>query len=177
MMIRSKRLDLVPLTPSFLRASLEIDLNTAEQILGAQLPKTWPDSSNTLSLRLRQLQEDSSLQPWLLRAIVLRAEGIMVGHIGFHSAPGPENLAAYASNAAEFGFTVFPPFRRCGYAREASVALMDWAHQTHGVCDFVLSIRPDNVASQSLAAQLGFLKVGSHIDPVDGPEDVLQCTI
>jgi RimJ/RimL family protein N-acetyltransferase len=37
----------------------------------------------------------------------------------------------------------------------------------------VLSIRPDNTASQALAAGLGFVRIGSHIDDVDGLEDIL----
>jgi hypothetical protein len=66
----------------------------------------------------------------------------MIGHIGCHTAPNAEYLRAIAPGAVEFGFTVFPDFRRQGYAREASVALMTWAHQTHGVSRFVLSIPP-----------------------------------
>jgi RimJ/RimL family protein N-acetyltransferase len=42
------------------------------------------------------------------------------------------------------------------------------------VTKFVLSIRPDNAASQALAAELGFVRVGSHPDEVDGLEDVLE---
>jgi RimJ/RimL family protein N-acetyltransferase len=52
--------------------------------------------------------------------------------------------------------------------------MMRWARQTHGVIRFILSIRPDNTASQALAAQLGFVRIGSHIDEVDGLEDVLE---
>ena len=51
---------------------------------------------------------------------------------------------------------------------------MRWAHQVHGVTRFVLSIRPDNTASQALAAGLGFVRIGSHIDEVDGLEDILE---
>jgi hypothetical protein len=43
-----------------------------------------------------------------------------------------------------------------------------------GVADFVMTIRPDNVASQSLARGLGFVRRGFHIDEVDGVEDVLE---
>jgi RimJ/RimL family protein N-acetyltransferase len=51
---------------------------------------------------------------------------------------------------------------------------MRWAHQIHGVTRFVLSIRPDNIASQALAAGLGFVRIGSHIDEVDGLEEILE---
>ena len=51
---------------------------------------------------------------------------------------------------------------------------MHWAHLAHGVARFVMTIRPDNVPSQALAAGLGFVRIGSHIDEVDGLEDILE---
>lgn len=164
------------MSPAFLRASLAGDVPQAQALLGLSLPEDWPgDAADVLSLRLKQLEADPDVQPWLLRAMGLRTSGVMVGHIGFHAPPGADYLQAFSPGAAEFGFTVFPPFRRQGYAREASQALMRWASETHGVNSFVLSIRPDNTPSQSLAAQLGFVRIGSHVDEVDGIEDVLEC--
>jgi RimJ/RimL family protein N-acetyltransferase len=173
--IQTNRLDLVSLTPDFLRASLCNDLQRAEQQLQAQLPGGWPFGREDLLLRrLKQLENDPSLQPWLLRAMVERNASIVVGHIGFHDAPGAEYIRPYAPGAAEFGFTVYPAFRRQGFAREASIALMRWATEVHGVRNYVLTIRPDNVPSQTLATQLGFERIGSHIDEVDGVEDILE---
>jgi len=157
--IHSERLDLVPLTPAFLRAMLEHDLAGAGRILGMPVPEGLLDVTDAMSLWLKKLAVDPTLQPWLARAMVLREAGVMVGHIGFHTAPGEEYLRPYAPGGVEFGFTVFSPFLRQGFAREASKALMGWAHQVHGVTSFVLSIRPDNVASQALAAGLGFVRI------------------
>jgi ribosomal-protein-alanine N-acetyltransferase len=171
--IHTARLDLVPFTAEFLHASLDGDLATAEELLGVPLPATWPESPDTLARRLKQLEADSSLQPWLLRAIVLRDEQTLVGHIGFHEAPGPEHYRDIAPGAAEFGYNIYEPYRRRGYAREAALALMDWAHREHGVPRFVLTISPDNLPSQALAANLGFVRIGSHIDEIDGLEDIL----
>lgn len=163
------------MTPVFLRASLESSLQEAEQSLQVSLPSDWPgDSRDFLSLRLKQLEAEPALQPWLLRAMALRETNAMIGHIGFHAAPGAEYLRKFSPGGVEFGFTVFPAFRRQGYAREASLALMRWARQIHRVTKFVMSIRPDNNASQALAAQLGFVRIGSHLDDVDGLEDVLE---
>ena len=171
--INAERLDLVPLSPAFLRAMLEHDLAGAGEIHQARLPDGLLDSTDVIALRLRQLEADPTFQPWSLRAMVLRERHVMIGHIGFHTAPGEEYLRPYAPGGVEFGFTVYPPFLRQGYAREASIALMHWAHQVHDVRRFVLSIRPDNIASQALAAGLGFVRIGSHLDDVDGLEDVL----
>ena len=171
--IHSERLDLVPLTPAFLRAMLEHDLAGAGEILQVSVPDGLLDSTDVVALWLKRLEADPTLQPWGARAMVLRERRAMIGHIGFHSAPDAEYLRPYAPGGVEFGFTVYPPFLRQGYAREASMALMPWAYQVHDVTTFVLSIRPDNTASQSLAAGLGFVRVGSHIDDVDGLEDIL----
>lgn len=173
--IHSERLDLIPMTPGFLRASLEGEIRQAEQLLQLSLPAEWPEEeTDVLSLRLKQLETEPAYQPWSLRAMVLRGTGRMVGHIGFHSAPGSEYLRPFSPNGVEFGFTVFPGFRRRGYAREASLALMRWANQAHHVSNFVVSIRPDNAPSRALATQLGFVRIGSHVDEVDGLEDVLE---
>jgi [ribosomal protein S5]-alanine N-acetyltransferase len=50
---------------------------------------------------------------------------------------------------------------------------MGWAYETHGIRKFVLTVAPNSLPSQSLAAKLGFVRIGSHVDEVDGPEDVL----
>ena len=125
----------------------------------------------------QQLEEDPADQPWLLRAMVPRGSCFLAGYIGFHSAPGAAYLQPYSPEGVELGFSVFPPYRRRGYAREACLALMGWAQECHGVTRFVMTIRPDNIASQSLAASLGFVHIGSHIDDVDGLEEILECNV
>ncbi len=84
----------------------------------------------------------------------------MIGHIGFHSLPGPRYLEQWSPGGVEFGFTVFPAYRRRGFAREASLALMQWAHETHGVGSFVVTISANDLASLALAADFGFLRPG-----------------
>src|SRR5688572_11465845 len=107
--IRSERLDLVPLVPDFLRAILKHDLVVAERILGVTIPEGLLDSMDVMSYRLEQLEADATFQPWSLRAMVLRERGEMIGHIGFHTAPGAEYLLPHAPGGVEFGFEVFPP--------------------------------------------------------------------
>jgi RimJ/RimL family protein N-acetyltransferase len=165
------------MTTAFLRASLDGNLEEAAKQVALVLPDTWLGHESVLALRLKQLKRDPSLQPWLLRAIGLRESGTMIGHIGFHSAPGPVYLAPWRPGGVEFGFTVFPPYRRRGYAREAAVALMQWARHLHNVTSFVVTISPTNHASQALAASLGFVKIGEHQDEIDGREDVLALDV
>ena len=157
----------------FLEASLLGDSKRASECLGATLPIGWPDVPDLLRMRKAQLERDPGAQPWLLRAICDRSSRTMVGHIGFHTRPAPDYLDEYMPGGIELGFSVFEGSRRQGYAREAAIGLMNWARDTHGIVKFVLSISPGNAASQNLARSLGFRRVGSHPDDVDGEEDVL----
>ena len=62
----------------------------------------------------------------------------MVGHVGFSRA---------APAALELACTVFAAYRRRGYAREAVVALVDWARSVHGIRHFLGFIAPGNEPS------------------------------
>jgi RimJ/RimL family protein N-acetyltransferase len=174
--IRTKRLMLVPMSREFMRLSLDGNICEAEQQIGASLPAAWPgEHQRLLSVRLAQLEADPMLEVWLVRAVVLRDERVMIGHIGFHTGPASEYLEPYSPGGVEVGFTVYPSYRRDGYAREACVGLFRWAADEQGVEKFVMTIQPSNVPSLALAASLGFVRVGSHIDEVDGVEDIFEC--
>ena len=173
-MISTPRLDLTPFTPDFLRASLDGDLEQATRLLNASLPDPWPPYRDTFQLRLEQLASDPALQPWLLRGMILRETRELIGHIGFHTGPNPDYLQDMAPGGIEFGYPVLEPFRRQGFAREAAEALMNWAHNQHGITRFVISIRPDNGPSLPLARRLGFQRIGEHLDEVDGLEHIFR---
>ena len=173
-LISSERVDLIALTPAFLHASLQRDLTTAEALLGLALPSEWFAEQRLIHLRLNDLQPNAALQPWLLRAIGLRHQQVIIGYIGFHSQPGAAYLRDLAPGGIEYGYRVFSAFRRQGVAREACVALMPWAYQEHQVTRFVVSIRPANLPSRRLAEGLGFKPIDSHVDEEDGLEDIYE---
>jgi RimJ/RimL family protein N-acetyltransferase len=170
--IQSKRLELISMTPSFLETCLAGDVQRASFLIGLTVSPHWMQKQWLMQLRLDELRQDPSLQPWLLRAIGLRQGRIMAGHIGFHTAPAATYLQTIAPHGVEFGYTIYPSFRRQGYATEAADALMKWAHRTYQVQQFVLSISPTNIPSLRIAEHFGFRKVGSHFDDEDGPEDI-----
>lgn len=169
--VGSERLVLRSMTPAFLSASLHGN-RRIDGLLGLTVADDWFDEAPLARRRLADLGDDPRYAPWSLRAIGLRATDQMVGHVGFHTRPGPSYLAAIAPAGVEIGYTVYPPFRRRGYAREAVRAMLAWAH-AQGVPRFVASVAPDNVASQALVASLGFVRVGGHMDETDGYEDIL----
>lgn len=171
--IESTRLLLPLMGTPVLQALLGGDRITAGRLLGCHVPPDLPLSDMPLARRLKQLRADPAVAPWLLRAMVDRASKTMIGRIGFHSPPRPDDLADLADvapDAVELGYGVHAPFRRKGYAREAVIALMHWAYVHHDQRCFVLSVSAQNVASTALAEALGFVRHGSHVDEQDGLE-------
>jgi len=171
--IHTERLDLILMTPAFLEVAIGGDQSQAEHLLGVPIPANWWPVSPHVQSRLEQAQRNPALEPWLGRAIVLRAAQTMLGSIAFHMAAEPEPVRPLGPGGVEFGYTIFAPFRRQGYATEASQALMGWAQQ-QGVTRFVLSISPQNQPSLRIAAHFGFVKIGSQMDEEDGLEDIYE---
>ncbi|MEN3032885.1 GNAT family protein [Chromobacterium amazonense] len=168
--IISSRLILRHLDADFLQACLYGDPSVAAERLGCPLPSDWLAERPLMAMRLQDMAEDPAYAPWSVRAMLRRDDLAMVGHINFHTMPGHPYLNGYGD--VELGYTVYPAFRRQGYAREALLAMAGWAVEQGGVARLVLSIEPGNLPSHALAAQLGFAKVGQVRDE-DGCEDVL----
>ena len=168
--IVSSRLILPSMSADVMNALLSGDTIRAGRLMECDIPADALLDRMPLAMRLEQLRRDAAAQPWLLRAMVERRTGTMVGHIGFHTPPRPDYLADIAADGVELGYTTYPRFRRQGFATEASLALMSWAFSRHGQRCFVLSVSPANVASMAMAKALGFAACGSHVDDIDGEE-------
>lgn len=172
--IVTPRLVLRQMAPAFLRASAEASpQERLSELIGLHVAADWRHETDLAALRLGDLLADPDCLPWSVRAVALRDSGEMIGHAGFHSPPAPDYLASYAAEAVEIGYTIYAAHRRRGYAREALVALIRWAHAGHGVPCFVASVSPDNLPSCALLASAGFRRIASFIDDVDGLEYVM----
>ncbi|AUH50337.1 GNAT family N-acetyltransferase [Chromobacterium sp. ATCC 53434] len=168
--IVSSRLILRHLDADFLESCLSGDIDAAIESLGARPADGWLEETALMAVRLADMAAEPDYAPWSARALLRRDDLAMVGHINFHTLPGHPYLNGYGD--VELGYTVYPAFRRQGFAREALLAMAGWAAAQGGVSRLVLSIAPDNLPSQALAAQLGFAKAGQVRDD-DGCEDVL----
>jgi [ribosomal protein S5]-alanine N-acetyltransferase len=158
--IRTRRLDLVPMSSGLMRALLAADWDQAGRLLGAAIPAEWRGEDwQWLGQRPDQAEADPSLVPWLPRVLLLRetgergAEPVVVGEAGFHDPPGEDGRV-------EIGYMVVSAHRRCGYAEEAARALISWASAERGITRVRASISPGNVASLNLIGKLGFTQVG-----------------
>lgn len=160
------------MSPAFMAVSLDGRATEAASIIGAVLPDTWPDADTRrrLTMRLEQMQARPADADWLLRAMVERDSRRVVGFINFH---GPTDEAG----RAELGYTVLEASRRRGYATEAVLGMMAWAHREHGVRRFLLSISPQNTPSLGLAGKLGFVRTGEQMDEEDGLEWMFELSL
>lgn len=187
MTIRSDRLELVLLTRDAMAALADGKREEAEALVGVAFPDDWPDEHDGrfLRFRVKQVDGDDAHAPFLVRAIALaderetrrrgsRGGRPMIGHIGFHGKPGVN--APRKASALELGYTVFPEYRRRGYAEEAIRALIRWAGEEHGVATFIASVSPENQPSLTLVRKLGFAEIGRHWDDEDGEELEFELT-
>lgn len=170
--IETRRLVLRTLPPAALAALVAGDRAEASRLAGCDLGDFPDEERGIAEVRLKDVTDNPSYLPWSLRAMALKPGLAFVGHFNFHSKPGADYLAELAPGAVEFGYFVMPAYRRRGLAEEAALGMMDWARRSHGVGRFVVSISPDNAPSVAMAAKLGFAKIGSHIDEIDGYEDI-----
>lgn len=165
--IVTERLELVLLGPTFLANML-----VAKSAPDAEFPDPagfLAGAEDVVRLRLKQIETNPEVAPWLLRALVLREERVAVGFIGFHAAPDERGTA-------EIGYEVLASFRMRGYASEACTALIAWAAR-QGVRTVRASASPENAASLALLARQGFALVGEQLDEEDGRELVFEKTV
>jgi RimJ/RimL family protein N-acetyltransferase len=158
--------DLVPLGAEVLQALIDGDLAAAGAAAGVPLPHEYLADTWLWTLRLGQLVGEPACAPWLIRAVVPRADGIAVGHAGFHGPPDERGMV-------EVGYRIVPAHRRRGFARAALTELLIYA-AGHGATVARASIAPDNEASLGLARSFGFVHVGEQIDEIDGLELVFE---
>jgi RimJ/RimL family protein N-acetyltransferase len=70
-----------------------------------------------------------------------------------------EAQATYAGTTVYIAYSVFPPFRRHGFAREAMSEVLRHAHESHGSRNAICEMAAANDASIAVAEALGFERV------------------
>lgn len=118
-----------------------------------------------LPMWVSQLTAVPGLLPWLGRAIVEKASNRFIGTIGFHGPPGAHIYEEDDPGVVEFGYYVEADYRGRGYAAEASIGLVDWAYENHGVKNYRLTVPLDNPASARVAEKAGFKLLGEFDHP------------
>ncbi len=162
--IRTPRLELIPIDPAALRHLVAGDRPVAVRIVGYALPPEFPtddDLAGFLPIQLQRMEATPDRRDWMARLMVSDSKE-SIGHCGFH---GPPDVIG----RAEIGYTVFEAFRGRGFAKEAARALTRWAFE-QGEKDVYASVAPHNFPSLAVVRALGFKQVGTQEDEVDGLE-------
>jgi RimJ/RimL family protein N-acetyltransferase len=68
---------------------------------------------------------------------------------------GGVDLRSLDSRRVNLSYVVFPPFRRHGVARRASILALNYASTTMGATTAIIKMLPGNVSSHKLALSLG----------------------
>lgn len=156
--LRTDRLDLIPLTLEFCEAIVEGERGRATRLLGypiGPLPGSWPEGDEleyAFPPYIRRLREDPSIAAWQGRAIVLRATGAVLGSVNLKGRP--------LHGRAEVGYGLIEPARRRGYAREAARATVERAFRDPATREVIAVIEPSNLPSIRVAEFLGMHRTG-----------------
>ena len=164
------KIELALLSASVLEALNAGSIDRASAEFGRPLPVSFLDHEGLWEYRIAQAREDPSTLRWLVRAVVDADTGDIVGHAGFHGPPDESGMV-------EIGYTIEPEFRRRGYARATTAALIAYAANEPAVTRVRASISPDNAASFATIRPFGFVQVGEQMDEIDGLELIYEVPI
>lgn len=167
--LEDELLRLTPMSSALMLALAQGRMLDAEHELGAKISGEWSLPREVLEMRSAQLQAKPQREGWLLHAVVLKAQGLMIGNVGFHGPPGEHIFDARWPNVVELGYDIVRGFRRRGYATRAVELLLEWAG-AQGASQVLLSIALDNSASQRMADKLGFALIEQYEHDARGRE-------
>lgn len=159
--LRTPRLDLVPIGLPLVEAIFADDRAAAEILVDAILPGTWPNRvlvERAFSASLERVRFDPDTRLWGDRLIVLREpEPRIIGSVIFHGRPGDDGLC-------EVGYGVDDSWQGKGVATEATRACVDWALADGGAKLCVATTPPWHLASIRVLEKSGFARtrIDSH---------------
>ena len=151
--INTIRLTLVPLTLDQLNAWLEdgsaIDRELVCHYRGEKLQN---DFEKNVRSQCEAISKDAANWLWHTLWLVLRNEDrLVIGTFNFNGAPDDEGCVGICYNLA-------PEFRHCGYMTETVRAMCRWARLQPGICQISARTDPDNIPSQKVLYQCGFIE-------------------
>ena len=165
-MVRTDRLNLVPLAPRHYRALIESveSFGTCFGVPAAEGLREFAVSGEVSPEFLARIdqQREAPADPWSFGfALVHRDKRLVVGMAGFKGPPGPEG-------AAEIAYGVVPTFQNQGMATEAARALLAFALADPRVRLVRAHTRCEPNASTRVLTKCGFACRGEVEDPEDG---------
>ncbi len=148
--LHTTRLDLVLLEPDDARGLTEgVNQN------GHPSAEGYPFASSLLraEMTVAAAAHDRPLGPFGTYQVVRRADGRVIGDVGFMGPPD-------ATGAVHVGCAITVDARGQGYATEALSTLLEWARCQSGLTCVLADTTRSNLASQRLLERVGLHRVG-----------------
>ena len=153
----TERLRLVPITLEAIEAVLDHDKPRAETLVGATFPRAWPNDAlvaQGFPFSREALRAAPHVRLWGDSLIILKDAPMVVGSVVFHGHPG--------DGVAEVAYGIAEPWRRKGFAIEATLAAIEWALGEDGITAVQATTFPWHAASLGVIKRLGMEPVGTR---------------
>jgi len=159
--LRTRRLELVPVSLALVEAVLADRRSEVEALVGARLPGRWPGRAlieRAFCASLDDIRANPSLRLWGDRIILADgpepgSERRVVGSVVFHGSPDAEG-------AVEIGYGIEETSQGQGYASEATVAMVEWALEQPSCFAVTATTLPWHTASVRVLQRAGLRPVG-----------------
>jgi RimJ/RimL family protein N-acetyltransferase len=125
------------------------------------------DFQGPLAWRVPQVKENSSVNKWFVRWIVLKDSQEIIGSTSFHGAPDADGMM-------EIGLGIESAHQNKGYAKESLLGMWRWVLTFPEVKTLRYTVSPENLPSIAVIKYFGFKFMGQQMDEIDGPEDIYE---
>jgi RimJ/RimL family protein N-acetyltransferase len=160
-LLRTARLELVPMTLAMVEAVIAGRKEDAERLIDARMPTRWPNREiveRAFTASLADIRADPDARLWGDRVLVARVAGErrVVGSVVFHGRPGEDGVA-------EIAYGVEEASQGQGYATEAVLASVMWAlEDAGGVRAVQAATFAWHASSVRVIQKVGMVEVGTR---------------
>jgi ribosomal-protein-alanine N-acetyltransferase len=161
MLLRTARLELVPMTLAMVEAVMHGSKEDAERLVHARMPSRWPNPElveRAFTASLEDIRAEPESRLWGDRVLVAcptEAEARVVGSVVFHGRPD-------ASGVAEIAYGVEEASQGQGYATEAVQACVAWALEHAGANAVQAATFAWHAPSLRVIQKAGMIEIGTR---------------
>lgn len=170
MKLKSRRLDVLPLTPAelktFVKSRSEFEKQANLQVTKVELNDAYREEILEMIEREPDVWKSTGTDYlfYTLWLMVLRDVKTIIGMFTFNGKPN-------ANGEVEIFFSIEPPYRRKGLATEAMETILCWANKTKHFRVVVVEAGENNKAAMASLKRLGFKKI---VPDDDAKEEALS---
>jgi ribosomal-protein-alanine N-acetyltransferase len=158
LLVRTQRLDLIPMTLAMVEAVMLGRRGDAEALANARMPDRWPNRElveRAFTASLDAIRENPAERLWGNRVMIVTRDGArcVIGSVVFHGAPADDGVA-------EIAYGVEEASQRLGYATEAVRACVGWALAQDAVRSVQAATFAWHVPSLRVLENAGMVRAG-----------------